>query len=218
MKSLETYLPYFSGFYGTHWEDLLSTSKDDDAHMLAQRATEEPALEEGDFKALYEEFGDTGKHCLHLTRHFCAAFEKHISMSAGFKVGLTFEKLRSPEFYNFETDRIAARIPHRSVSALFAASEADGHRLLRRAISDWFMPRDGCIPHYSSDPATWLAKPVDDWDRNELCVLLDPFVDPDIDRIVFDSFDEGQAYDAFEKSVDWKKFDRKVAALRRKRR
>lgn len=218
LKMRDAYLPYFAGFYNTHWEDLLSHSEDCDAQMLAQLETGDGALEEDDFKALYETYGDSFKHCLHLTRHYCASFDEHISKSAGFEVGLAFRKMSSPEFYNFETDRIDARIPRKSVRRLFAMSEAEGHRRLKRAIRDWFTPRDGFMPFYSADAAPWLAKPVDDWDRNELCVLLDPFVDPDIDRIIFDGFDEGQVYDAFEKSIDWKKFDRKVAALRRKRR
>ncbi|MEH2473652.1 hypothetical protein V1281_005162 [Nitrobacteraceae bacterium AZCC 2161] len=31
VKMLDTYLPSFTGFYGTHWEDLLSQSEDNDA-------------------------------------------------------------------------------------------------------------------------------------------------------------------------------------------
>ncbi|MEH2473653.1 hypothetical protein V1281_005161 [Nitrobacteraceae bacterium AZCC 2161] len=53
--------------------------------MPAQWEAGEGALEEDDFKVLYEKFGDSFKHCLHLTRHFCAAFEEHISKSAGFE-------------------------------------------------------------------------------------------------------------------------------------
>jgi hypothetical protein len=43
----------------------------------------------------------------------------------------------------------------------------------------------------------WLVKPVDEWDRNEICLLLDTFVDPEIDRIIFRQLRRGTGYDAF---------------------
>ena len=151
---------------------------------------------------------------LGITRRFCELFDEHISKKVGFPVGLKFEMLVIPEIYNAAPDRILAKIPAKSVSALYAMSEARGHKGLKRKIVDWVAPPwDG--PYYSNDPKKWLDKPVAKWDRNELSLLLDTFVDPHVERKVFYCFDEDDFYEAFDNSIDRKKFDSKVAAMRR---
>lgn len=217
MKLSETFLPGFSGFYGTHWKHMIVHSEESDSQHLAEQETGDHALEETDFFGIYSEVSDYGKHNALLARRFCELFDAHISKTVGFSVGLKFEKLISPEYYNFTTDRILAKIPAKSVNALYAASKASKHRKLKREIIAEYTSYDGFLSYYSNNLDDWLAKPVAVWDPNELRTLLAAFVDPEVDQIVFDCFNEGDFYDAFEKSVNWKKFDSKVAAMRRQR-
>ena len=215
MKSSETFLPGFTGFYCTHWEHMIDHSELCDSQRLAQQETGEHALEEADFLGIYPEVTHYGKQFDLLARRFCELYDEHISKKVGFRVGLKFKELISPEFYNFTTDRILAAIPPKSVSALYALSKASKHKKLEREIIAAYTSYDGFFSYYSNDLRKWIAKPVAQWDCNELCSLLTVFVDPEVDDMIFREFSESDWYNAFEKSVDWTKFDKKVAALRK---
>lgn len=169
------------------------------------------ALKSDHLIRIYNDVSDYGAL---LARRFCELYDEHISKKVGFPVGLKFEMLVVPEIYNAAPDRILAKIPAKSVSAIYAMSEAGEHKGLKRKIVNWRAPPwDG--PCYGKDPKKWLDKPVAKWDRNELSLLLDTFVDPDIERKVFHRFDKDDFYEAFKNSIDRKKFDKKVAAIRR---
>jgi hypothetical protein len=215
MKSSETFLPGFTGFYCTRWEHMIDYSEMCDSQRLALQETGEHALEETDFRGIYNEVTDYGKQFDLLVRRFCELYDEHISKKVGFPVGLKFKELISPEFYNFTTDRILATIPTKSVRALYALSEAGKHKKLEREIIATYTSYDGFFSYYSNDVRQWIAKPVAQWDCNELFSLLAVFVDPEVDEMIFHQFSESEWYNAFETSVNWRKFDRKVAALRK---
>ena len=215
MKTPKTFLPGFSGYC---WGQFRSDAEELETLYLAEQERAGYALDEDDFIRIYFEVRDYGKHSTLLARRFCELFDAHISKAVGFPVGLKFEKVSRPAAeYIFETDRILAKIPVRSVSALYAASKASKHKTLKREIIAEYTSYDGYISHYSNDLDDWLAKPIEEWDPNELRTLLAAFVEPEVHRIVSSSFNKSDFNEAFKKAVDWKKFDRKVAALRRQR-
>lgn len=85
---------------------------------------------------------------------------------------LAIEEMTSPRKYNFETDRIFARIPTAIVKFLFWGLAREKHSTLARMIKDRFTSCSGFISNYSTDLADWIEDPVSGWDHNQVGTLL----------------------------------------------
>lgn len=109
---------------------------------------------------------------LAIARTYVDAFNNVVGDEIGIDLGLKFESMTSPREYNFETDRIFAYVPVDTIEALFAASVADNHAALRKVLEERHTSYSGFHSYYSNDVESWLAKPLADWDHNELCSLL----------------------------------------------
>ncbi len=216
-KPREAYLPAFGGFYQTHWEQLLTDIEELYAGMHVEEERAEGGLDQDEIAELLSETSSASRLCTGIAKCFCEGFDIDMSRKLGFRLGLKFSRLDSPREYNFTTDRILAGMPPRTAARLFALSEREGHERLGKAIREAFTPYPGCVPYYSDRVADWIAKPIADWDAIELGVLLGAFVDTDIDMDLYHDIAEGGAYEAFEDSVDWKRFDKKADALRRQK-
>lgn len=130
-------------------------------------------------------------------------------------IGLQFESMDSPREYNFTTDRIFCHIPLKTVRALFKASKAENHMSLRAAIRERFTSCDGFISGYPNGLDSWLAKPLQEWDHNEIGTLLVAMTgEPDTIEDMYYRMGDSWAYQAWEKAVDWKRYDSEVAELR----
>ena len=216
-KRLETFLPSFGGFYLSHWEQLLSDAEELYTTMHAETERAQGGLSRRDIVRLFSETSSTSRLCSSLARCFCEHFDEEMSGKLGFHLDLRFATLWGPKEYNFTTDRIIATMPLGSVKKLFGLSMQDRHQQLAEEIRDWFTPYPGFAPYYSDYVGDWIAKPIGKWDKNELCVLLDAFVEADLDEEIYHAVAEHDAYSAFEDSVDWKRFEEKAAALRHKK-
>lgn len=158
-----------------------------------------------------------------VARGYTDAFDDLASDALGFPLGLKFEVMTSPRFYNFETDRIFAFIPQASVRRLFALSKADGHATLAGIIGGRFTSYDGFASSYPNGLAAWLSKPVRDWDHNEVSTLLiaalrlagvDDWSDFERDLYERCGDGNGEFYSAWESAVDWPAFEQARDALR----
>lgn len=207
----KTFLPGFGGFNGTHWEDLLISSEALYAEMYAAGQDGDDAPDEMELREMLSEFSDVSRHCASIARAWCACFEEKMTERLGFAPRLKFERLESPGDYTFTTDRIVATVPITTARRLFELSEKENHRSLSKLLRNWFTP----MPHHSEFIRAWVGdKRLDRWDKNELCLLLDAFTDPDVDDEIYAAIGDGAATTAFEDAVDWKKFE---AALARRR-
>lgn len=83
---------------------------------------------------------------------------------------MRLEEVISPREYNFDTDRIVVSIAQTDFDKL-AAVELDSPAMQDLA-REMFTPRSGFVPFYSADIADWKDKPIEEWDVNELGVLL----------------------------------------------
>lgn len=93
---------------------------------------------------------------------------------------LTFKELISPREYNFETDRILCEVD--DVHKLWSVRQCLlGFDSLHDDIVDRFASRDGFASFYNRFVDEWEDKSLEDWDCNELSILL-----PDYD---FEDFD-----------------------------
>lgn len=215
--SVATFLPAFGGFYQSHWEQQLSDAEELYTTMHAEAERAQGGLSGDDIASIFSETASGSLLCTGLARSFCERFDEEMSERLGFRLGLKFVEFKSPSEYNFTTDRILATMPLRSAKKLFYASMSERHQRLNDEIVDWFTPYPGFVPYYSDYTGDWISKPIDKWDKNELCVLLDAFVDTDIDEEIYHAVAENDACSAFEESVDWRRFEEKAAALRHRK-
>lgn len=216
-KRLETFLPSFGGFYQSHWEQLLADAEGLYITMHAATERAQGGLSREDLAAIFSETGSASRLCNALARSFCERFDEEMSERLGFRLNLKFAKLKSPSEYNFTTDRILATMPVTAVKKLFGLSMRDQHERLAEEIRDCFTTYPGFVPYYSDEVGDWLAKPIQKWDKNELCVLLAAFVDTDLDEEIYHAVADYDACSAFEDSIDWKRFEEKAAALRHRK-
>lgn len=89
-----------------------------------------------------------------------------------FKIKLTFAKLISPKFYNFETDRILCNIEFAEVKRIFDLTDK---AILDKIAAEQFTSRDGFSSFYSPDVADWGN--LTEWDCNHVGALLAAYVE-----------------------------------------
>ena len=170
----------FPGLYETLLSSELDYVEEREAEWMAEAQDgqggeiipEELRLTSDKFAELLFQHSDYGAAHQAIARDYCAQFEEIASEDLGFALGLTFEEMTSPKFYNFETDRLFARIPVASIAKLFEISAADGHKALAGILEERHTSRSGFHSYYSNELEEWLEKPLEDWDHNELESLL----------------------------------------------
>lgn len=87
---------------------------------------------------------------------------------------IEFSDMTSPREYNYETDRIFAKVDLAEMNTL--ANHVDMKGFVEW-VKDRLEPHDGFIPYYSNDISDWgLLK---DWDHNQFGLLLEYFTEDD---------------------------------------
>jgi hypothetical protein len=122
-------------------------------------------------------------------------------------LGLTFEEMTSPRFYNFETDRLFCTISARTVKTLFRMSKAENHTRLGAEIKERCTSYDGFHSFYPNDLQTWLTKPLAEWDENELGTLLRALLPDDDNDFMQYVLDGETASNAHDEGMDWEKWE-----------
>ncbi|MBC7198081.1 MAG: hypothetical protein H5U32_02415 [Pseudomonas balearica] len=102
--------------------------------------------------------------------NYAAAYAK--ALADEFKIALTFESLKSPREYNFDTDRIFCEIELDEVKRIRAETS---EKALRDKVRERFTPCDGFIPFYSANLDNWDE--IETWDHNEVGTLIEAYVD-----------------------------------------
>ena len=97
MKTIKTFLPQFTGFYSTLFEDIIDSEVD---YILEEEETYTTDNVEFDYKTFKE---DISKQCV-------GVFEDAFNRDMHTKLSVSFESLFSPKFYNFENDSINVAI------------------------------------------------------------------------------------------------------------
>jgi hypothetical protein len=86
---------------------------------------------------------------------------------------LTFEELTSPKYYNYETDKIFCTISEADLKTL---SNSVNQGALAEKIKEQCTNQSGFISFYSNDVLEWLKKPLNEWDHNEVAILLEAWI------------------------------------------
>jgi hypothetical protein len=89
---------------------------------------------------------------------------------------LEFESLKSPKYYNFETDRIFCFISLDETQKIFNYIENIDINLLKNAIKETFTSRSGFISHYPNSLEQWPQE-LKDWDHNQIGTLIQVFTE-----------------------------------------
>lgn len=148
-EKVETWLPVFSGFYGTIWE----TDHDEESeleHINESRAEKGlPAVEwdavEWDYK------GYTKAVAEGVTRYVGGTLQ-----ALGMVSGYEMQKLNSPREYNFANDSIDVAFSlteaNKTTIARYLAENVDA---FKGYLAGQYTPRSGFIPSYSTEVSEW---------------------------------------------------------------
>jgi hypothetical protein len=211
-SNLSTTIP-FDGFYESFWSQEIDSIEEREAEYFEERQREEGIPK--DLRLDASDFADilwrvTNYRIIHeaAAKTIAGSWNELASEELGFDLGLTFEEITSPKYYNFETDRLFMSMPRNTLAKLFRMSRAEKHERLRKSIKDRFTSRDGFISHYSNDIDDWLAKPLSSWDHNEIGTLLVTLTS-EIDN--YDLYnhvcDCDGLYNEWNEGVDWQSFE-----------
>lgn len=102
--------------------------------------------------------------------NYAAEYAK--ALAAEFKIALTFESLKSPREYNFDTDRIFCEIELDEVKRIRAETS---EKAFRDKVRERFTSRSGFISFYSANLDNWDE--IETWDHNEVGTLIAAYID-----------------------------------------
>lgn len=101
------------------------------------------------------------------TLRYVRIFAQWLNEKSGLNISLAWESVSSPREYNFETDRIFAKVTEVDALAMLRAVDPAEMDAVCRAE---FTNRSGFYSHYSSRWRDW--GPVLKWDHNQVGALL----------------------------------------------
>ncbi len=152
----------------------------------------------------------------YLVRDYLATFEHVLNDAVGDlpRFAFEFDEMVSPREYNFTTDRLFAKL---SLADVERMRDCVSQGTLADTIRDRHTSYDGFYSYYSNDFAEWDAKPISEWDANELGTLLVAFMAdnaPDVEKEVMDNMlDNGEVFvQALDAAVDWAKLETELKA------
>lgn len=202
MKNLIINIP-FAGFYNSMFSAELDSVQE---RFVEYEVEKNPGLNPDIPNNALWHCADYGKAYDHIARAYVAQFNQYLIDEYELDLGLKFESMQSPKFYNFETDRIFCEISEENVRKL---REAVSDPALRHAIKERFTSRSGFISSYDNDLDDWNPNPTT-WDHNELGTLLVALLDDaeDWDRDIFETMQDRNVFDvAFDQCVNWEVYD-----------
>jgi hypothetical protein len=200
MKTREINIP-FPGFYESSYSYAIDREEEMQAEWLAEREVEaleekvkqreanqtafsfadrtqveideSQCVTASEFSELFFDHTEYSKVYRKVAEFYTEAFEQWATDELELPAGsFSFAEMTSPREYNFQTDRIFATITDEAVQAMFSRSESDNHKTLAEVIRNRFTSYDGFMSHYPNDLESWLEKPLEDWDHNEVGTLL----------------------------------------------
>ena len=209
----------FGGFYESMWSDIL----DRELEMIVENDCNDRQREDGIPTELqldertYSDalFYSTDYRAgeIEIARDYVDALNAKIKDELGLDLGLKFKTMESPREYNFTTDRLFSDISLKACRRMLAYSrKLDNHGSLNAKIAERHTSRSGFVSFYGNAIKDWLAKPIDEWDHNELGTLLRVIVDQLGDNWEWDIYEclSDHSYDYADKAVDWQKYQAKI--------
>lgn len=135
----KTFLPIFTGFYGSHWDEPCFDGEEDYFELPSDKD--------------FWEFVDWDKYHEHIAREMCDEVQNLLS---DFVSEITFEGIVSPKYYNFGNDSINCEIE----ADRFKIQEYlyENKNKFDAYIKDNYTSRDGFMSSYSNDSNEWMTE------------------------------------------------------------
>ena len=192
----------FAGFYESKYSGELDAVQE---RFVEYEVEKNPGLNPDIPNEALWHCADYGKAYDHIARAYVDHFNQYLIDEYELDLELTFESMRSPKSYNFETNRIFCEISEENVRKL---REAVSDPALRLAIKERFTSRSGFISSFPNHLEDW--PPLEQWDHNELGTLLVALLDDaeDWDWKIWEGMQDRNVFDvAFDQCVDWVRYD-----------
>lgn len=147
-----TFLPLFTGFYGSVWDDVDFYGED-----------EHYQLPEGMY---FDDMVDWNKYHEAIAKRMCDFVEYELRP---FVSKINFLDINNPKYYNFEYGKIECEIEFDYLK-VYRYLLANFHTF-DRYVADRYTSRDGFISYHSNNPFEWL----DEWheDEHKIGAILD---------------------------------------------
>ena len=150
MKSIETYLPVFPGFYGTIFE---ASNEEDEIHDINSQRNQKGLndVSYNDCEWNYEEFRQgIAADCVNFV------YNELNDLFDG-KLDIEFQKIVSPRFYNFTNDSINVefKVSDEFLNSIKAYIFENNAPEFEEYIIDRYTSRSGFISSYSNEVDTW---------------------------------------------------------------
>lgn len=199
----------FSGFYESMW----SRGVEDEEKQTAEGLAEEYGLEQSKIAELIYKEAKYREAYEYVAEEYVGYFEGWLNSELGLNIKLTFNRMTSPRYYNFETDDIHVDISYPDAIKL---ARRVGRNSLRKAAKAMFTSRDGFISYYHNDPAEWGR--LQGWDECQLRAVFEAALevvgDDDWDWQIYEVMNgNGVFNNAVDKAVDWRALDLEIGKL-----
>lgn len=206
-----TTLP-FAGFYNSKWDGELDNVEN---NFIENEVENDYTLDESEVSVLVDKCRQYGTQIEYVAEEYVGYFNEKFKEEFGIDLKLRFESLKSPREHNFTTDVIYAYIDEEVVRRLLDDLEDSK---LADMIRERFTSRSGFISFYPNRIERWKAKPIAEWDHNEVGTILEAYVAQveDFEWDVYYTMCERSVFDmALDKGMDWDKY-RQLCDDRRK--
>lgn len=150
----------FAGFYGSCHSERIDSVEErmfegDDGQLISDH--------------LYELFW-SGVDYSHVFEQYARQWVAALAAETG--IAMDFEEMTSPREYNFETDRVFAKVSRSDLAKMLRAVRG---KRLAAAIREHCTSRSGFCSFYPNDIRRW--PPVADWDHNHVGIVLECYLD-----------------------------------------
>lgn len=157
MKTIKTYLPIFSGFYGTLFEDIIDSEEE---NIFEENESYTTDNVEFDYKTFKE---DISKQCV-------GVFEDAFNRDMHTKLSVSFESLFSPKFYNFENDSINVTISlNRNDFDTVISAIKENKTEISEQLKERYSSREGFSSFHSTDLDEWIEDLTLEFETEEDC-------------------------------------------------
>lgn len=160
----------FPGFYCTVLDSLIDGEINQYYDWYAEENGKDIPEHEINYRAIFED----------IAKKWCDVWGYSIldniswDLRYEFDISFNFESLRSPKFYNFETDKVYAYCDFEKLKTLYdstAGDYSDYTPTWRNWLYKRMQPCSGFIPHYSNDLDDWGD--FKEWDFNQYGLFLE---------------------------------------------
>ena len=162
MKTFETFLPIFPGFYNTYLEE------------FQERQIELATDEEGEYteETFFEENWDWKKFNLEIAKDFTKKVEEHLQREdPSLEVEIKFQKLNSPKYYNYHNDSIdiSLELNLSKLIDLIGYNYED----LQLIIKNEYTSCSGFISSYSNNISDWIIDIINYEDNHKISAIIE---------------------------------------------